>query len=125
MRNPYPRSTIGDEQMTTGLGFAVATIGLAIAAVGVIGANVVFFRSLPKMLDRAAVRRAPIVAFEFVFWLLLWAGLGTLGIAILLLGLVIAGGLVQWAPLAPTALVVLMISLGWYSRWRIHQLRNG
>lgn len=111
--------------MTTGLGFAVATIGLVITAVGVVGANVVFFRSLPKMLDRAAVRLAPIVAFEFVFWLVLWAGLGMLGIAILLLGLVIAGGLVQWAPLAPAAVVVLTITLAWYSRWRIQQLRHG
>lgn len=111
--------------MTTGLGFAVATIGLVITAVGVTGTNVVFFRSLPKMLDRAAVRAAPIVAFEFAFWLLLWAGLGTLGIAILLIGLVITGGLVQWAPLAPTAVVVLTIAMAWYLRWRIQQLRNG
>ena len=111
--------------MTTGLGFAVATIGLVITAVGVIGANVVFFRYLANMLDRAAVRPAPIVAFEFVFWVLLWAGLGTFGIAILLLGLVITGGLVQWAPLAPTGVVVVTILLAWYSRWRIQQLRHG
>lgn len=106
-------------------GFAVAAIGLVIMAVGVVGANVVFFRSLPNVMNREAVRRAPNVAFEFVFRLLVWAGVVMIGIGIFLLGLVVTGGMATWAPLAPIGVVVLVIPTAWYARWRIHQLRNG
>lgn len=111
--------------MTPLLGYAVATVGLLITFVGVGGANVVLFQSLPRLSNRQLMRAAPIAVFEFAFWLVAWAAIGMLGIAIMLLGLVLTGGLVMWAPLAPTAVVVLMIPTAWYTHWRIRQLRNG
>jgi hypothetical protein len=107
------------------LGIAVATTGLLITAVGVVGVNVVFFRSLPKLLVRPVTDLVRSAVFEFVLSLLAWAAVGMIGITILLLGLVLSGGLVTWAPLAPLALVVLMTLPAWYSRWRLRQLRNG
>lgn len=111
--------------MTTSFGFAVATTGLVVMAVGVACANVVFFRSLPLLSNRQLMRAAPISVFEFAFWLVAWAAIAMLGIAIMLLGLVLTGSLVTWAPLAPIAVVVLMIPTAWYTHWRIRQLRNG
>ena len=110
--------------MNESLGIAVATTGLLITAVGVVGVNVVFFRSLPRLMDRPVTDLVRSAVFEFVLWLLTWAAVGMIGISILLLGLVLSGGVVTWAPLAPLSLVVLMIALAWYSRWRLRQLRN-
>jgi hypothetical protein len=42
----------------------------------------------------------------------------------MLLGFVLAGNLVTWAPILPFALVVLMIPLAWYLRWQARELRN-
>lgn len=111
--------------MNESLGIAVATTGLLITAVGVAGVNVVFFRSLPRLLERPVTDSVRSAVFEFVLWLLAWAAVGMIGITILLLGLVLTGGLVRWAPFAPLLLVVLMIALAWYSRWRLRRLRNG
>lgn len=113
------------EQMNLSLGVAVAMVGLVIMTVGVVGTNVVFFRSLPKLANRQLIRATPIIAFDFTLWLLAWAAVAMIGIAILLLGLVLTGGLVSWAPLAPLAVVVLMIPPAWYARWRIQRLRYG
>jgi len=111
--------------MNPSVGFAVATVGLVISAVGVVGTNVVFFRSMPKLSNRQLIRAAPRVAFEFTLGLLAWAAVAMIGITILLAGLALTGGLVAWAPLAPLAVVVLMIPPAWYARWRMRQLRDG
>jgi hypothetical protein len=120
----HRRGGIRDELVNESLGIAVATTGLLITAVGVVGVNVVFFRSLPRLMDRPVTDLVRSAVFEFVLWLLAWAAVGMIGISILLLGLVLSGGVVTWAPLAPLSLVVLMIALAWYSRWRLRQLRN-
>lgn len=121
----HRRGGIRDEPVNESLGIAVPTTGLLITGVGVVGVNVVFFRSLPRLLDRPVTDLVRSAVFEFVLWLLAWAAVGMIGITILLLGLVLRGGLVTWAPLAPLSLVVLMIAPAWYSRWRLRQLRNG
>jgi hypothetical protein len=104
--------------VNSSLGIAVATAGFPIMAVGVVGANVVFFRSLPLMLNRQLMRAARNEALTFVFWLVAWAAVAMLGITVMLLGLVLAGNVVTWAPILPFALVVLMIPLAWYLRWQ-------
>ena len=119
------RGGIRVEPVNESPGIAVATTGLLITVVGVVGVNVVVFRSLPKLLVRPVTDLVRSAAFEFVLWLLAWSAVGMIGITILLWGLVLSGGLVTWAPLAPLALVVLMIPPVWYSRWRLRQLRNG
>ena len=111
--------------MNPPLGFTVATVGLVIMTVGVVGTNVVFFRSLALLSNRQLMRATPSAVFEFVLWLMAWAALVMIGITIFLLGLVLTGGLVTWAPLAPVAIVVLMIPTAWYARWRMGQLRDG
>jgi len=111
--------------MNPSVGFAVATVGSVIIAVGVVGTNVVSFRSVPKLSNRQLIHAAPRVAFEFTLRLLAWAAVAMIGIAILLLGLVLTGGLVTWAPLVPIALVVLMTPPAWYARWRLRHPRNG
>lgn len=110
--------------MNTSLGFAVATFGLVIMTVGVVSANIVFFRSLPLLTNRTLMRAAPIAVFEFAFWLVAWAAVALLGIATMLLGLVLTGGLVTWAPLVPLAPAVLAIPLALSLRWQINQLRH-
>ena len=110
--------------MNSSLGIAVATAGFLIMAVGVVGANVVFFRSLPLMLNRQLMRAARNAVLTFVFWVVVWAAVGMLGITAMLLGFVLAGNLVTWAPILPLALVVLMIPLAWYLRWQARELRN-
>ena len=111
--------------MNESLGIAVATTGLLITGVGVVGVNVVFFRSLPRLANRPITDSVRGATFEFVLWLMAWAAVVMIGITILLLGLVLVGGLVAWAPLAPLSLGVLMIGPAGYSRWRLRQLRNG
>ncbi len=59
--------------MNSSLGIAVATAGLLIMTVGVVGANVVFFRSLPLMVNRQLMRAARNAVLKFVFWLVAWA----------------------------------------------------
>jgi hypothetical protein len=81
---------------------AVAMTGLLVTAVGVVGVNVVFFPSMPKLSNRQLMRAAPSVAFEFVLRLLLCAAVATIGLTILLLGLVLTGGLVAYAPARAT-----------------------
>jgi len=78
-------------------GFAVATVGFVMMAVGVAGANVVFFRSLPLLSNRPLMRSAPNAVFEFAFWLVAWAAVAGLGIATMLLGLVLTGGRAMWS----------------------------
>jgi hypothetical protein len=104
---------------------AVAMSGLLVTAVGVVGVNVVFFRFVPKLSNRQLMRAAPSVAFEFVLRLLLFAAVAAIGLTILLLGLVLTGGLVAYAPLAPLSLLILILPPAWYARWRVQQLRNG
>jgi hypothetical protein len=110
--------------VNSSLGFAVATAGLLIMAVGVVGANVVFFRSLPLMRNRQLMRAARSAVLTFVSWLVTWAAVAMLGITVMLSGFVLAGNLVTWAPILPFALVVLMIPLAWYLRWQARELRN-
>jgi hypothetical protein len=110
--------------VNSSLGIAVATAGFLIMAVGVVGANVVFFRSLPLMLNRQLMRAARNAVLTFVFWLVAWAAVAMLGITVMLIGFVLAGNLVTWAPIPPFALVVLMIPLAWYLRWQARELRN-
>jgi hypothetical protein len=104
---------------------AVAMSGLQVTAVGVVGVNVVFFRSVPKLSNRQLMRATPSVAFEFVLRLLLFAAVAAIGLTILLLGLVLIGGLVAYAPLAPLSLLILILPPAWYARWRLRQLRDG
>ena len=110
--------------MNASVGIAVATTGFLIMTAGVVGANVVFFRSLLLMLNRRLMRAARSAVTAFVFWLDAWAAVAMLGITIMLLGFALAGNLVTWAPILPFALVVLMIPLAWYLRWQARDLRN-
>jgi hypothetical protein len=107
------------------LGIAVATAGLLIMVVGVVGANVVFFRSLPLMLNRQLMRAARSAVLTFVFWSVAWAAVVMLGITVMLFGFVLAGNVVKWAPILPLAIVVLIIPLAWYLRLQARELRNG
>ena len=111
--------------MNVPLGFAMATTGLLITTAGVVGANVVLFRYLARLSNRQSTRGSKSAAFECVFWLLVWAALGVAGLTFLLLGLVVTGGLVTWAPLLPIAMLVLMIPTAWYARWRQRGSLNG
>lgn len=110
--------------MTPSLGYAVAAFGLLITFVGVGGANVVFFQSLPRLSNRQLMRAAPIAVFEFAFWLVSWAAVAMLGIATMLFGLALTGGVVTWAPLAPLAVAVLAILMMLYLRWQTNQRRR-
>jgi len=107
------------------VGIAVATAGFLIMLVGVVGVNIVFFRSLPLTLNRESMRAARNAVLTFVFWLVAWAAVAMLGITVMLLGFVLAGNVVEWAPILPFALVVLMIPLAWYLRSQARELRNG
>ena len=111
--------------MNSSLGITVATAGFLIMTVGFVGANVVFFRSLPLMLNRQLTGAARNAVLKFVFWLVSWAAVAMLGTTVMLLGFVLAGNVVKWAPILPFALVVLMIPLAWYLRWQARELRNG
>ncbi len=103
----------------------VATTGLLVATAGVVGANIVFFRFPRKRPDRGGVDQIQGVAvFEFVFHFLLFAAVTAVGLTVLLLGLVLAGGLVTRAPLMPLTLLVLTILTAWYARWRLKQARR-
>jgi len=106
------------------LGIAVATAGFLTMTVGVVGANVVFFRSLPLMLNRQLMRAARNAVLTFLFWLVAWAAVAMLGTTVMLLGFVLAGNVVTWAPILPFALVVLMIPLAWHLRLQARELRN-
>jgi len=104
--------------MNVALGFAVATAGLLITAAGVVGMNVVLFRYVARLSSGQSTPAAKSAAFEFVFWLLVWAALTMVGLTFLLLGFVVNGSLVTWAPLMPIAMLVLMIPTAGYARWR-------
>jgi len=110
--------------LTRSLATIVAVTGLLITAIGVVGVNVVFFRYLPKLSDRHLMHAAPSAAFEFVLRLLLFAAIAAIGLTILLLGLVLAGGLAAWAPLAPLSLIVLMLPPAWYAWWHLRRVKN-
>jgi len=92
--------------------------------VGVVGANVVFFRSLPLMLNRQLMRAARRAVLTFVFWLVAWAAFAMLGTTVMLLGFALAGNMVTWAPILPFTLVVLMIPIAWYLQWQARELRK-
>lgn len=64
-----------------------------------------------------------IAILEFVLRLLLFAAVAAIGLTTLLLGLVLTGGLVTWAPLAPLAILAVMIAPAWYARWLLKRLR--
>ena len=110
--------------MHASVGIAVATTGFLIMTAGVVGANVVFFRSLPLMRNRQLMRAARSAVLTFVFWLVAWAGVAMLGTTIMLFGFVLTGNVVTWAPILPLALMLLMILLAWYLRWQARELAN-
>jgi hypothetical protein len=105
------------------LGVAVATSGLLITVVGVVGANVVFVRFVPIALRRPITTETRIAILESVLRLLLFAAIAVVGLTALLFGLAATGSLVTWAPLAPLALLALMIPTAWYARWLLKRLR--
>ena len=76
------------------------------------------------MVNRQLMRAREAV-LKFLFLLVGWAAVAMLGITVMLLGFVLAGNVVKWAPILPFALVVLMIPLAWYLRWQARELRNG
>ena len=110
--------------MNASVGIAVATTGFLIMTAGVVGANVVFFRSLPLMRNRQLMRAARSAVLTFVFWLVAWAGVAMLGTTIMLFGFVLTGNVETWAPILPLALMLLMIPLAWYLRWQARELAN-
>src|SRR5258706_14395100 len=123
-RQSRRRGSIGLNFVNPYVGIAVATTGFLVMAAGVVGANVVFFRSLPMMLNRQFMRSARSSVLTSVFWLVAWAAVTMLGIAIMLFGFALIGNMVRWAPILPLALVVVMIPLAWYLRWQARELGN-
>jgi hypothetical protein len=105
------------------IGVAVATAGLLITIAGVVGANIVFVRFVPIALRRPITMETRIGILESVLRLLLFAAIVAIGLTGLLFGLVITGRLVTWAPLAPLALLALMIPTVWYARLLLKRLR--
>jgi hypothetical protein len=105
------------------LGVAVATTGLLITVVGVVGANVVFVRFVPMALRRPITTETRIAILESVLRVLLFAAIAMIGLTALLFGLAVTGSLVAWAPLAPLAVAALMIPTGWYARSLLRRLR--
>lgn len=123
--------------MNPDLAFVVGATGFLIMMVGVVGANVAFFRSLPMMLNResrSAARSAVpsptrsaarSAVFTFAFWLVAWAAVAMLGMTVMVFGIVLDGDVVTWAPILPLTLVVVTIPLAWYIRWRAQdEVRN-
>jgi len=123
--------------MSGWLAASVAVVGLAITGAGVVGVNVVFFRSMPKLIKsrsaavaqrregRDVSRDDQRVAFESALGLMLFTAVAAIGLTIMLLGLALGGSAVKWAPLAPLAVVVLAIGGVAYSGLRLRQLGNG
>jgi lysylphosphatidylglycerol synthetase-like protein (DUF2156 family) len=121
----------------TSLGFVVATVGLVIVAVGVVGVNVVFFQHMPKMMERRSAALAhrregrgvaqpdQELAHEFVIGLTLCAAIAGFGLTAMLEGLVVAGSLVNWAPLMPLAFTLIALAAAVYSGWSLRRIRNG
>ena len=105
------------------IGVAVATAGLLITVAGVIGANIVFVRFVPISLRRPITTETRIAILETVLRLLLFAAIVAIGLALLLFGFVVTGSVVTWAPLAPVALLALMIPTAWYVRRLLKRLR--
>jgi len=104
-------------------GVAMATAGLLITVAGVVGANVVFIRLVPIALRRPITTDTRIAILESVLRLLLFAGIVAIGLTALLFGLAATGSLVSWAPIAPLALLALMIPTAWYARLLLKRLR--
>ena len=100
----------------------MATAGLLITIAGVIGANIVFVRFLPIALRRPITTETRIAILESVLRLLLFAAIAMIGLTALLSGLVVAGSVVTWAPLAPVAVLALMVPTAWYARWLLQRL---
>ncbi len=101
----------------------MATAGLLISVAGVVGANIVFVRFVPISLRRPKTSETRIAILESVLRLLLFATIAVIGLTFMLFGLVVTGSLVTWAPLAPLALLALMIPTVWYARWLLKRLR--
>ena len=100
----------------------MATAGLLITAVGVVGANIIFVRFVPTALRRPITTETRIAILKSVLRLLLFAAIAMIGLTALLSGLVVAGDLVTWAPLAPVAVLALMVPTAWYARWLVGRL---
>jgi hypothetical protein len=100
------------------LGVAVATTGLVITVAGVVGANIVFVRFVPIALRRPITTETRIAILESVLRLLLFVAIVAIGLTALLFGLAAR------APLAPLALIALMIPTAWYVRWLLKRLRR-
>lgn len=101
----------------------MAATGLLITTVGVVGANIVFVRFVPTALRRPITTETRIAVVESVLRLLLFAAIAVIGLTALLFGLAATGRVVSWAPLAPRALLALMIPTEWYARWLLKRLR--
>lgn len=102
---------------------AVAAAGLFITVAGVVGANIVFFRFVPIALRRPVTTETRIAILEYILRVLLFAAIAVIGLTALLFGLAVTGRLVTWAPLAPLALLALMIPTALYARWLLKRLR--
>jgi len=105
------------------LGVAVEAAGVLITIAGVVGANVIFVRFVPIALRRPAATETRIAMLEYLLRLLLFAAVVAIGLTVLLFGLAATGSLVSWPPLAPLALLALMIPTAWYARLLLKRLR--
>ena len=97
--------------------------GVLITIAGVVGANVIFVRFVPIALRRPAATETRIAMLEYLLRLLLFAAVVAIGLTVLLFGLAATGSLVSWPPLAPLALLALMIPTAWYARLLLKRLR--
>lgn len=105
------------------IGAALATAGLLITVGGAIGGNIVFIRFLPISVRRPMTTQTRIATLEYVLRLLLFAAIVAIGLALMLLGFVVTGSVVTWAPLGPVALLALMIPTAWYVQRLLKRLR--
>jgi hypothetical protein len=97
--------------------------GTAIAIVGIVVFNVVFFRFIISNQPGGSPSRAA-ATFQAMFWMLIFGAVFAGGLSLALLGFSLEGSISAWAPSGPLALVVLIIPTAWFTRWRLSKLRG-
>ena len=107
--------------MSSWLSVSLIVSGTAIAIVGLVVFNVVFFRFILSNYLGGSTSRA-VATFHAMFWMLVFAAVFAGGLSLGLLGFSLEGSISGWAPSGPLALVVLIIPTAWFARWRLSKL---
>jgi len=102
----------------------MVVVGAGVAATAPIAAGISLIRMVDAQHATVGDRRSfRVVTAKYLSWMLGFAIVATVGLCLLVVGLVVGYGLPRWAPALPSCMLALEIVLAGYALWLLRRER--